>query len=61
LVRSDAFVDKGPALASPLSPHADAGVDFYFFAFFLAFFFFAIVSSISHDLGKIGDLLRADR
>ena len=42
---------KGPASASPFSPLLDAGVDFYFLAFF-AFFFFTIVSSFCSDLGK---------
>jgi hypothetical protein len=39
-------------LASPLSPHIDAGVDFYFVVFFLAVFFFAIMSSFSPDIGE---------
>ena len=42
---------KGPASASPFSPLLDAGVDFYFLAFF-AFFFFTIVSSFCSDIGK---------
>ena len=42
---------KGPASASPFSPRLDAGVDFYFLAFF-AFFFFTIVSSCCSDIGK---------
>jgi len=42
---------KGPASASPFSPRLDAGVDFYFLAFF-AFFFFTIVSSFCSDIGK---------
>ena len=51
---------KGPASASPFSPLLDAGVDFYFLAFF-AFFFFTIVSSFCSDIGKIGGLFRADK
>ena len=42
---------KGPASASPFSPRLDAGVDFYFLAFF-AFFFFTIVSSFCSDIGN---------
>jgi hypothetical protein len=42
---------KGPASASPFSPRLDAGIDFYFLAFF-AFFFFTIGSSFCSDIGK---------
>jgi hypothetical protein len=42
---------KGQPRPAPFSPRLDAGVDFYFLAFF-AFFFFAIVSSFCSDIGK---------
>ena len=43
--------DKRASLGQPLSPRLDAGVDFYFLAFF-AFFFFTIVSSFSSTSAK---------
>ena len=43
--------DKRASLGQPFSPRLDAGVDFYFLAFF-AFFFFTIVSSFCSDIGK---------
>jgi hypothetical protein len=42
---------KGQPRPAPFSPRLDAGVDFYFLAFF-AFFFFTIVSSFCSDIGK---------
>ena len=44
--------DKRASVGQPfISARLDAGVDFYFLAFF-AFFFFTIVSSFCSDLGK---------
>jgi len=46
-----AIEDKRASLSQPLSPRLDAGVYFYFLAFF-AFFFFTIASSYCSDIGK---------
>jgi hypothetical protein len=52
--------EKGPALASPLSPHVDAGVDLLLLGLLLSCFFLCHRNLLQPRHRRIGDLFRAD-